>query len=120
MVPGQLSCREAGYSFAELGLAFPGGQRGEGVPMAESATNSSGDHLPYLDGLRGTAAAWVFLHHVGVLNAIHYPVIMEGPSAVDLFMLLSGFLMTFHYLAREAREPWTEPDTWFRFWLRRF
>lgn len=89
--------------------------------MADNVTAAtSGHRLPYLDGLRGTAAAWVFLHHAAILNAIQYPVLKEGLSAVDLFMLLSGFLMTFHYLEREAREPWTDPGTWFRFWVRRF
>jgi peptidoglycan/LPS O-acetylase OafA/YrhL len=77
-------------------------------------------HLPYLDGLRGTASAWVFFYHVALVNAVRYPVLREGPSAVDLFMILSGFLMAFHYIEREGREPWGTPRTWIRFWVRRF
>ncbi|HAT30970.1 MAG TPA: acyltransferase, partial [Janthinobacterium sp.] len=40
--------------------------------------------------------------------------------AVDLFMLLSGFLMTHHYLLRREREPWESAPTWHIFWVRRF
>jgi peptidoglycan/LPS O-acetylase OafA/YrhL len=78
------------------------------------------DHLPYLDGLRGAAAGWVYVAHLAVLNSIHYPVITWGGSAVDLFMMLSGFLMAFHYFLRSEKEPWEEPATWTSFWLRRF
>lgn len=39
--------------------------------------------------------------------------------AVDLSMMLSGFLMAHHFLLRRQREPWTDPDTWTTFWIRR-
>ncbi|MDR3470950.1 MAG: acyltransferase [Devosia sp.] len=88
--------------------------------MSDAAAPATPAHLPYLDGLRGIAAAWVLLGHIGLLAGANYPVLKEGGSAVDLFMILSGFLMAFHYLEREDREPWEEPSTWFRFWTRRF
>ncbi len=30
---------------------------------------------------------------------------------VDLFIMISGFLMVFHYVQRRAREPWQAPST---------
>jgi len=88
--------------------------------MTGEAASGRSAHLPYLDGLRGTASAWVLLYHIALLNAVQYPVLKEGPSAVDLFMVLSGFLMAFHYLEREGREPWQSSATWKQFWIRRF
>jgi peptidoglycan/LPS O-acetylase OafA/YrhL len=77
--------------------------------------------IPYLDGLRGIAAVWVFLSHVQILSGIRaLPVLSYGESAVDLFMLLSGFLMAHHYLERRASEPWELFATWRSFWIRRF
>jgi peptidoglycan/LPS O-acetylase OafA/YrhL len=79
------------------------------------------DHVPWLDGLRGLAAGWVFVAHVQILSGMRYvPVLSWGGLAVDLFMMLSGFLMAHHYLLRRAREPWDAPSTWGQFWTRRF
>jgi len=79
------------------------------------------DHVPWLDGLRGLAALWVFVAHVQILSGLRYiPLLSWGGLAVDLFMMLSGFLMAHHYLLRRSREPWDAPATWGRFWTRRF
>ena len=43
-----------------------------------------------------------------------------GDLAVDLFMMISGFLMAHNYLARSAREPWNAWSTWRAFWARRY
>jgi peptidoglycan/LPS O-acetylase OafA/YrhL len=77
-------------------------------------------HLPYLDGLRGLASAWVLAHHIAVLNAVKLPILSDGELAVELFMMLSGFLMMFHFALRRHREPWHSPKTWHQFWVRRF
>lgn len=46
---------------------------------------------------------------------------MDEPDlGVDLFVILSGFLMAFHYQLRAAKEPWESPSTWTNFWQRRF
>ena len=80
----------------------------------------SGDHVGALDGLRGLAALWVFASHVQILTGLRpIPVLSWGDSAVDLFMMISGFLMAHHYLGRAAAEPWQRPRTWAGFWLRR-
>jgi peptidoglycan/LPS O-acetylase OafA/YrhL len=35
-------------------------------------------------------------------------------------MILSGFLMAYHYILRSEREPWTKPSTWTTFYIRRY
>jgi peptidoglycan/LPS O-acetylase OafA/YrhL len=78
-------------------------------------------HLPWLDGLRGLAALWVLVSHAQILSGMPgVPVLSCGELAVDLFMLLSGFLMAHHYALRQADEPWHKPATFFVFWIRRF
>lgn len=78
--------------------------------------------LPWLDGLRGIAALWVLLSHVLILSgadATQWPIISQGALAVDLFMMLSGFLMAHHYIFKQTSEPITHPTTWLLFWIRR-
>ncbi|MFT4174118.1 MAG: acyltransferase [Rhodocyclaceae bacterium] len=78
-------------------------------------------HVPVLDGLRGVASFWVLLAHVQMLSGLPYtPILSWGGLAVDLFMLISGFLMTHQYMLRREREPWEQPASWGKFWLRRF
>jgi peptidoglycan/LPS O-acetylase OafA/YrhL len=91
----------------------------QGSAMSTSASFND-KHLPYLDAVRGLAAFWVLASHAAVLNAVHWPIISEGGFAVDLFMMMSGFLMTHHYIQRSGVEPWGAPSTWRTFWLRRF
>lgn len=73
-----------------------------------------------LDGLRGLAALWVLLGHASLLSGWRIPLIHSPDLAVDLFMMLSGFLMAYHYIERRAREPWRATATWVTFWTRRF
>jgi peptidoglycan/LPS O-acetylase OafA/YrhL len=35
-------------------------------------------------------------------------------------MLLSGFLMTYHYTLRSKKEPWLQKSTWISFYIRRY
>ncbi|WP_025660342.1 acyltransferase [Rhizobium sp. IBUN] len=73
-----------------------------------------------LDGLRGLAALWVLLGHSLQLTGWHLPILSSPDLGVDLFVMLSGFLMVFHYRLRETANPWEKPSTWFGFWLKRF
>src|SRR5512142_444477 len=67
--------------------------------MAEtSATHEA--KIPELDGLRGLAIVMVLVHHLGVFQSLgHYSTPLAhigGPGwiGVDLFFVLSGFLIT--------------------------
>jgi peptidoglycan/LPS O-acetylase OafA/YrhL len=81
----------------------------------------SNGHISWLDGLRGLAAFWVLLSHIQILSGMHaIPLMSWGGLAVELFMMLSGFLMTYHYLLRSEKEPLELPSTWIKFWVRRF
>ncbi|TIW59552.1 MAG: acyltransferase, partial [Mesorhizobium sp.] len=73
-----------------------------------------------LDGLRALAAMWVLVGHCLLLTGWRVPVLGEPDLGVDLFIMLSGFLMVFHYQLRQDREPWQSPETWLKFWTRRY
>jgi peptidoglycan/LPS O-acetylase OafA/YrhL len=76
--------------------------------------------LAFLDGLRGFASLWVLIGHAMFLTGWKVGIFAQPDLAVDLFIIISGFLMVYHYQLREEREPWTEPSTWTMFWVRRF
>jgi peptidoglycan/LPS O-acetylase OafA/YrhL len=58
-----------------------------GAPPAPTPTRSGRlGYLPGLDGLRALAVSAVFLHHAGVLDG--------GFLGVDVFFVISGFLIT--------------------------
>ncbi|MES0034665.1 acyltransferase [Mesorhizobium sp. M0046] len=73
-----------------------------------------------LDGLRALAAIWVLIGHCLLLTGWQIPMLGEPDLGVDLFIMLSGFLMVFHYQLRQAKEPWQRPETWLKFWTRRY
>ena len=75
---------------------------------------------PQLDGLRGLMAVWVLVWHASALSAYFTQFIPPGGVAVDVFMFLSGLLMTRNFAARESREPLATWDTIINFWIRRF
>lgn len=49
--------------------------------------------MPALTGLRGIASLWVLLYHLPFPNYI--PIINQGYIGVDLFFILSGFILTY-------------------------
>src|SRR5687768_11519538 len=65
-------------------------------------------HVQALDGLRGVAVAGVVAHHLGYLEG--------GFLGVDLFFVLSGFLITSLVLAEWSS---TGAIRLGRFWVRR-
>ncbi|HEU5080371.1 MAG TPA: acyltransferase [Opitutaceae bacterium] len=80
------------------------------------------NYIPCLDGIRGLLALWVFWGHLTYAVGATIPV-LSGPSmAVDLFMVLSGFLMAWHWLSAEPkkRAGGSETRRWIEFWNRRF
>ncbi len=66
-----------------------------------------------LTGLRGVAATWVFLGHCAMLMQSGIPLLEWPKLAVDLFILLSGFVMA--YQLRSGRE-----QPWLQFFKKRF
>ena len=57
-------------------------------------------NLPALTGLRGMAALWVILFHLFPGSSI--PVIKHGYAGVDIFFLLSGFVLSHVYLRDDS------------------
>ena len=78
-----------------------------------------------LSGLRILAALWVVLFHFRPLLAAASPgfssalapVLNAGAQGVDLFFILSGFVLTWNYLDRMG-ESWSTRDTLHFLWLR--
>ena len=73
-----------------------------------------------LDGLRGLAALWVLIGHCMILTGFALPILGTPDLGVDLFILLSGFLMAFQYNVRKEKEDWNVVGTWIKFWIKRF
>lgn len=78
------------------------------------------ERIGHLDGLRGMAAFWVLAGHTCILTQYNIPLLSKPNFAVDLFMLISGFLMQYQATIRSHREPFDAPSSWVYFWIRRF
>lgn len=76
-----------------------------------SAVDRSRD-TSFLNAFRGAAALWVVVAHCMIWGGVPFNPIPDPKLAVDLFMLLSGFLML--YTVDRSRKDWG------RFGLRRF
>ena len=78
-----------------------------------------------LTGLRIIAAVWVVLFHFRPmlwqaapgLQAVLAPILNCGAQGVDLFFILSGFVLTWNYLDRMGR-TWSARATLHFLWLR--
>ena len=77
-------------------------------------------HIGSLDGLRGLAALWVLLGHACLLSRFNVPILARPGNAVDLFMILSGFLMMFHYGQLQGKNAACTLEGSLSFWVRRF
>lgn len=73
-----------------------------------------------LEGLRGIASLWVLVGHISLLIHCHITLISSPGIGVDLFILLSGYLMAKNYIERQQKEPWQHASTIKKFWVRRF
>lgn len=92
-------------------------------------TNRRADaYLPAVTGLRGVAAGWVLLYHgwqfahgpklaVGGIDLT--PLLATGYMGVDLFFVLSGFLLGLPFIAAR-RDPSLPAPSLRRFWANRF
>ncbi len=63
---------------------------------ASPLDRNSARHLPALDGVRGIAILFVLLTHLGAIlrDTAIAPLLEFGWVGVDLFFVLSGFLIT--------------------------
>lgn len=61
-------------------------------------------HLRALDGLRALAALWVVAFHATAFTGIAPPVIRHGYLGVDLFFILSGFVLAHVYAPAFTRD----------------
>lgn len=77
---------------------------------------SLNSRIPILDTVRGLAAFWVLLSHsfICAFIAVKVPIVGDGRGGVDIFMILSGYLMFHLYSNINSRE------TLARFFLARF
>jgi len=73
-----------------------------------------------LEGLRGIASLWVLVGHISLLVHCHITLISSPGIGVDLFIMLSGYLMAKNYVERQQKEPWQRAETIKKFWIRRF
>jgi len=78
--------------------------------------NSLLGYRPGLDGLRGLAVLAVFLYHSGFVTSSPIAFAPSGYLGVDLFFVLSGYLITSLLLAEWRR---TSRISLKRFWLQR-
>jgi peptidoglycan/LPS O-acetylase OafA/YrhL len=87
---------------------------------ASGIANGGGrDELPALTALRGIAAWWVVLYHMRPVLEPHFGTrvvafLAYGNLAVDLFFLLSGFVIYLNYAGRIAERRMRVRDFLFR------
>jgi peptidoglycan/LPS O-acetylase OafA/YrhL len=87
--------------------------------MSLPQTCNGAEELPSLTPLRGLAAVWVVLYHYGVcyfpniFNGDYAQLLQSGYLAVDLFFVLSGFVLSHVYLSDFQRGVKT--DKWSKF-----
>src|SRR5690242_18897656 len=81
---------------------------------------SAKSRLPALTGVRFLAAAQMVVLHYGLQNMVGSPdwlraMVGAGGVGVQLFFVLSGFILTYTYQAQDGLR-----GTWRRFWWARF
>ena len=75
--------------------------------------------ISVIDGIRGTSALWVVISHCCIWGGYtgYNP---NAKVAVDIFMMISGFLMMYTSDYIDIREPFENNKNWIKFYLRRF
>ncbi|WP_296869307.1 acyltransferase [Tibeticola sp.] len=76
--------------------------------------------LSFINLFRALAAFWVLFAHCMIWGGWYGIPVPSAKIAVDLFMVISGFLMAANAHARSSREPLSESINWVKFWTRRF
>ncbi|MBD2178590.1 acyltransferase [Pseudanabaena sp. FACHB-1998] len=75
--------------------------------------------ISVINGIRGISALWVVISHCCILGGYtgYNP---NAKVAVDIFMMISGFLMMYTSDYIDIKEPFENKNNWIRFYLRRF
>ncbi len=83
------------------GMRGPEAGHGQPDTLSNLAERPSSRHITSLDGYRGLAFLLVFMRHFTLTRHVHNPIIVAvarvgegGWAGVDLFFVLSGFLIT--------------------------
>ncbi len=87
--------------------------------ISKKELSSKGNHIGFLDGLRGFLAFWVYFAHLEMASIGKEAFWGSPHRAVNGFMILSGFLMAYHWILRKDRFQsfWQQAKD---FYLRRF
>jgi peptidoglycan/LPS O-acetylase OafA/YrhL len=70
---------------------------------SKTKINKDEQHLTALDGFRACLALWVYFGHLAYAVGFQNRLLSMHPLAVDLFMILSGFLMVYTWKGRESQ-----------------
>ena len=62
-------------------------------------------HYPQFEVLRGIAAMWVLLSHLLLVSGLDIPILSRGGQAVELFVILSGFVIALLCLTKQESYP---------------
>lgn len=73
-----------------------------------------------VDFLRGISALWVVLAHCCIWGGYKGSLVLDPKVAVDIFMMVSGYLMMHTVNLIYSKEPIESPTNWMRFYVRRF
>ena len=95
--PVEVAVGAPGAPAPDVARVAPPERPGDPVAQPDAPTAVQGRHLPALDGVRGVAVIGVILYHLG------YSWASGGYLGVDLFFVLSGFLITSLLLEDWAR-----------------
>jgi peptidoglycan/LPS O-acetylase OafA/YrhL len=74
----------------------------------------------FINLFRAIAAFWVLAAHCMIWGGWYGIPLPSAKIAVDLFMMISGYLMVASTSSRAKSEPLEEHKNWIHFWLRRF
>ncbi len=87
---------------------------------ASADRHPTGENIGELEGLRGLLALWVVIYHVGSISELRLPAplaaMTDGAHAVDVFVILSGFVIA----SLRAKRPESYAVFLARRWLRLF
>ena len=76
--------------------------------------------IGFINGFRALAAFWVLTAHCLIWGGAGVSMLPNPKLAVDLFMIISGYLMALNANIRENNEPLSKASSWLLFWLRRY